>query len=121
MTLLEIAPPSSRVLDLAIAQFASAVRVHYGPRLKGIYLYGSRARGDARPDSDVDIAVVLDRVDGLWAEVHDLCKLSYEFLSDGVYIEARPIAEEIWRDPGLHRNPSLVRAMKRDALILGAF
>ena len=32
----------------------------YGDRLKAILLYGSQARGDARLDSDVDVAVVLD-------------------------------------------------------------
>jgi predicted nucleotidyltransferase len=30
-----------------------------GDRLEAVYLYGSRARGDARPDSDIDILVVL--------------------------------------------------------------
>ncbi len=33
--------------------------VVYGDRLKGVYLYGSYARGDAREDSDIDVAVVL--------------------------------------------------------------
>jgi predicted nucleotidyltransferase len=32
----------------------------FGPRLKGIVLYGSEARGDAEPDSDIDILVLLD-------------------------------------------------------------
>ena len=27
---------------------------------KQIYLFGSRARGDARPDSDIDLAIVYD-------------------------------------------------------------
>lgn len=28
-------------------------------RLEAIYLYGSQARGDARPDSDIDVMIVL--------------------------------------------------------------
>ncbi len=31
----------------------------YGERLDHIILYGSQARGDARPDSDVDILLVI--------------------------------------------------------------
>lgn len=31
----------------------------YGDQIAGILLYGSRARGDERPDSDIDILIVL--------------------------------------------------------------
>jgi predicted nucleotidyltransferase len=31
----------------------------HGARLKGVILYGSEARGDARPDSDVGVLVLL--------------------------------------------------------------
>ena len=34
----------------------------YGQRLRGVYLYGSAARDQLRPDSDIDIAVILDRI-----------------------------------------------------------
>lgn len=31
----------------------------YGPRIERVVLFGSRARGDASPDSDYDVAVCL--------------------------------------------------------------
>ena len=32
----------------------------YGDRLKGLIMYGSRARGDAREDSDIDLLALLE-------------------------------------------------------------
>jgi len=32
----------------------------HGSRLRGVVLYGSTARGDALPDSDIDLLVLLD-------------------------------------------------------------
>lgn len=41
----------------------------YGPRLRGVYLFGSCAKGTIREDSDVDIAIVLDQVPDLGTEI----------------------------------------------------
>ena len=41
----------------------------YQDRLKGVYLFGSYARGEADPESDVDVLVVLDDFDRYGAEV----------------------------------------------------
>ena len=35
----------------------------YGSRLRGVYLFGSAERASDGPDSDVDILIVLDRVE----------------------------------------------------------
>ena len=48
-------------LEIARQVRAGLERI-YGPRLRGVYLYGSAARDELTPDSDIDIAVVLDEV-----------------------------------------------------------
>jgi predicted nucleotidyltransferase len=40
-----------------------------GARLKGVYLFGSYARGEAGEESDVDVLIVLDRVESYSQEI----------------------------------------------------
>jgi predicted nucleotidyltransferase len=40
----------------------------YGQRLRGVYLYGSAARGQLTPHSDIDIAVILDKIPSRFEE-----------------------------------------------------
>jgi predicted nucleotidyltransferase len=43
-----------------LAEIKRRLQAVHGERLKGVILYGSVARGDDGPDSDVDILVLLD-------------------------------------------------------------
>jgi len=47
--------------DPVAHEFAHLVRERLGARARGIILFGSRARGDARAGSDYDVVVVVDR------------------------------------------------------------
>ena len=43
-----------------LREIKSRLEQAHGERLKGVVLYGSEARGDAGPDSDIDVLVLLD-------------------------------------------------------------
>ena len=46
-----------------LQQYVEEVKKIYGERLKSVILYGSYARGDCRPDSDIDIMILVDLAD----------------------------------------------------------
>ncbi|MGH6814792.1 MAG: nucleotidyltransferase domain-containing protein [Hyphomicrobiaceae bacterium] len=103
--------------EKAIARFVADVRRHYGERLHGVFLFGSRARGDAHPDSDADIAVILD--DGgwrFWNEKMTLAGLAYDtLLAHDLYIQPWPISRSAWESPATYRRPRFIEAIRRDA------
>ena len=43
-----------------VERFASRLRATLGSDLRALWLYGSRSRGTAHPDSDVDLLVIAD-------------------------------------------------------------
>lgn len=47
-------------LDMICGKVADCYRRIYGDAVKGIYLYGSYARGDYDEESDIDFAAIVD-------------------------------------------------------------
>lgn len=91
--------------DPILARFRQALAEVYGDRLARVVLYGSRARGDARPDSDYDIAVFLKGPTRLWRESERLADLETTILYDsGAIINALPFTAETYgaRTPLMH-------------------
>jgi predicted nucleotidyltransferase len=74
-----------------------------------VLLFGSWARGDAHPESDIDLLVVLDRIDSVWDELRRMDDLlwRHSFGNDTV-ITALPVAETEAGKPG---KPVLIRAL----------
>jgi predicted nucleotidyltransferase len=87
----------------------------YGKRLHGLYLYGSYARGDFHPDSDVDVLIVLEgevnpgqEIDRISDRVADIC------LDHNVLIATFPVSEEWLR---VRKSP-LFENVRREGILL---
>ena len=52
-----------KMMQDLIEQYVEEIKKIYGSYVRQIILYGSCARGDFRPDSDVDIMILADMSD----------------------------------------------------------
>ncbi|MBL7187214.1 MAG: nucleotidyltransferase domain-containing protein [Phycisphaerae bacterium] len=79
-------------------EIAVEARTHlqniYGHRLRGVYLYGSAARDQLAPDSDIDIAVVLDEIPSRFEEHSRTSRLGSDISLDHSTVVLFFFAEE---------------------------
>jgi predicted nucleotidyltransferase len=86
--------------DPVLKRFRALLDAAYGDRLERVVLYGSRARGDAGPDSDYDIAVFLRDMPDRGKEMKRLADLSMEILDDTFkVVHAMPLRAGAYNDP----------------------
>ena len=85
--------------DPILKRFRAALDELYGDRAERIVLFGSRARGDAREDSDYDIAVFIKSPGTLSDELRRLATVSTDILLDtGAVISAKPFRAGAYRE-----------------------
>ena len=83
----------SKLMQDLIEEYVEAIKKIYGSHVRQIILYGSYARGDFRPDSDVDIMILVDMSDlELKAYAQQLSYMTYDFNMDND-LDIKPIAK----------------------------
>lgn len=100
-----------------LANFRAALNEMYGARLERVVLFGSQARGDARSDSDYDVAVFLngsEKTFDRWAELEKLAALRVKFLDEtGAFFDAKPYPATAYRERSL-----LMHEIRREGITL---
>lgn len=100
--------------DPILAHFRAALGDLYGDRLERVLLFGSQARGDAREDSDYDVAVFLRDMPDRWQEFDRLADISTHILDQtGGLIHAIPYCANALQD-----RTSLMREIRHEGLDL---
>jgi uncharacterized protein len=105
--------------DPILKRFRAALDELYGDRVERVVLFGSRARGDARPNSDYDVAVFLKNLKAgdladRWRELDRLADLRSEILYETeAFVDAKAYPAGAYRD-----RTSLMREIRRDGVDL---
>jgi predicted nucleotidyltransferase len=87
----------------------------YGDRLFSLILFGSQARGEATPDSDIDVMVVLNDPVNVAEEIYRTSDICYHFLNDyGELVSLIPTTKSAFLDSAI----SLIRVVKREGIEL---
>ena len=102
----------------AAERFLAVIGTRYPVR--DAYLFGSRARGTHRPDSDADIAVILRGETGnRGAAIIDMADVAFDIMMDyDILIEATPLWEDEFDDSESRSTLYLLRNIRRDGVRL---
>jgi len=112
--------PVSQAIDpeteLAVRQFLDRITSQYD--MAGVVLYGSRARGTHRPDSDVDVTVLLrGEHQRLLATTLSMADVAYDILLEtGINLTPLPVWIDQWENPETFSNPALLRTIAEEGV-----
>ena len=86
-------------MEPLLIELKQALQAIYGSDLRGVYVYGSRSRGNEEMESDLDILIVLKDYQDYWEEIQRTGRLIADLsLKYEVSISPVRIREAQWRD-----------------------
>lgn len=86
--------PLTKIEIKAVGELISGLRKLYGENLSKVILYGSKARGDSRKDSDIDVMVVLKDMTMSLKEIKKIDEISVPIsLKYNLSISELPVRE----------------------------
>jgi antitoxin ChpS len=103
----------------AVLAFLEKLRDRYD--VAQMIMFGSRARGDQGPDSDLDLAMVLNGRRGDFIDVKlDMAGIAFDVMMEtGVLVQAFPVWDDDLAHPERFSNPGLIRNIVEDGIRLG--
>jgi len=106
--------------NYAIAAFRGRMSERYGSRFQGLVLFGSRARRDHHPGSDIDIGIILSSpIDDLVGEALAMADSAFDILlSYDLHIQPLPIEDGSLERPEAHPTPHLTRRIAAEGICL---
>lgn len=100
--------------DPVLFRFRALVEAAYGSRIAHIVLFGSRARGDARADSDYDIGLFLNDMQSFDREAQVLAEIETDLLmATGAVVNALPLPAHALTD-----RTGWMQEVRRDGVTL---
>ncbi len=108
--------PSDYVNAREVASSVAAdLRDLYGERIRQVLLFGSWARGEGGPESDLDLLVVLDRVDSPWEESRRMSDVLWRHtFKNELVVTALPLSESEFEEAS---EPVVIRAREEGLAI----
>jgi uncharacterized protein len=102
-------------LNVILREFREGVERIYGDRLVRLVLFGSQARNDAKPDSDIDVMVVLRGAIRAGEEIERTSFLKADIcVKHGVLVSCVYISDDRFR----HEQSPLMLNVRREGILL---
>ncbi len=102
----------------AVRRFLALIADRYD--MAGAIVYGSRARGTHRPDSDTDVAVILRGEHQRFLTTKlNMADVAFDVLLEtSILVSPLPIWLDEWEHPENYSNPALLRNIDQEGVRL---